>query len=447
MAKIPAVVQQLLDEWRREFSPSVGERFLAMIVVVLLLRGRRSVLRLYPFRLVPGHWSSLHRVFSQRRWRAMGLARILARTLVQALAPQGALQLCGDDTVSQHRGEQVYGKACHRDAVRSSHSHLVHRWGHKWVVLALRVQVPGTRRTGALPVLVALYRAPQANAQEGRRHKTPADLMQGLLAVWIRWFPQRKSLFAGAGAYGTHHLARFARRHHRRLAVVSKFYPDAVLHQPPPRRRPGQQGRPRVRGERLPTPAETVATAKRWRTLKVSWYGGGQRSIAAVSRVGHWYRQGHGLVKLRWVYVRDRTGTHCDECLMTTDESLSIEEVVGSYVGRWDIEVMYEELREHLGLETTRGRSQQTVLPVEPCLFGLYSLVALWFAWQKRERRPSLLVAWPGKHFITFSDALASVRCDAWGLYLNQTTWLRSVVHKLRPRQRNDLIQALALAG
>ncbi len=358
MLRIPRTVREVLDQFQIEFCDTVWKRFFSMLLVAILLRGRRTVLRLHDLagHLAPGHFSTFHRVFSHRRWRALRLAKVLATAIVEHFVPMGILEIVGDDTVSQHRGEHVYGKACHRDAVRSAHGHLVHRWGHKWVVLSLRVRVPGASRTWALPVLAALYKTPELNAQEGRRHKTPAELMQGLLVLWIRWFPERKSIFAGDGAYGTHKLARFAQRHYSRLSLVSKFYTDAVLHQPPPRRRKGQKGRNKVRGNRLPTPAQAIKSSKRWRKLVVGWYGGGQRHIEVLSRVGHWYRQGHGLVKVRWVYVRDLSGSHRDECLMATNDSLSEREIVESFVGRWDIEVMYEEMREHLGLERNRGR-------------------------------------------------------------------------------------------
>jgi hypothetical protein len=449
MARIPRKVRIVLDHCEQEFTPSVWNRFFAIFLVAILLRGRRTILRIHDLaeRLVPGHFSSLHRVFSHRRWRASSLARVLARGLVDHFASNGTLEIVGDDTVSQHRGENVYGKACHRDAVRSAHGHLVHRWGHKWVVLALRVRVPGAARTWALPVLVALYRTPELNAQEGRRHKTPAELMQGLLAVWMRWFPGRKSVFAGDGAFCTHKLTRFAQRHRRRLCLVSKFYPDAVLHQLPPRRRKGQKGRNKVRGNRLPTPGQVAKSSKRWQKLFVAWYGGGRRHIEVVSRVGHWYRQGHGLVQVRWVNVRDLTGSHRDECLMSTDETLSVREIVESFVGRWDIEVMYEEMREHLGLEKTRGRCKQTVLRVEPCLFGLYSLIAFWFACLPGDPLNRIVVTWPGKQSITFSDAIATVRREAWAIYINQTTILGGVVDKLTRRQQHSLWDILALAA
>lgn len=448
MARIPRKVQNVLDRYEQEFAPKVWQRFNAMLIVAILFRGRRTILRMHDLaaKIAPGHLSTFHRVFSHRRWRLRVLARVLATALVEHFVPDGEMQLVGDETVCQHRGDKVYAKGCHRDAVRSSHNHIVYRWGHKWVVLALKVRVPGTKRTWAVPVLVALYKTPELNKQEGRRHKTPPELMQGLLALWVRWFPQRKCVFTGDNAYCTHKLFRATHRHLQRISVVSKFHLDAVIHKLPPKRKKGQRGRPRVRGERLPTPKEVANSAKRWRKLVVQWYGGGQRHIEVVTRVGHWYRQGHGLVKVRWVYIRDLSGTHRDECLVSTDETMSVQEIVENFVGRWDIEVTFEEMREHLGLERNRGRCKQTVLRVEPCLFGLYSLVALWFACLGGDPLNRIVVTWPGKTNITFSDAMGGIRREAWSIYLNQTTLLSRVVDKLSRHEKSSLCHVLATA-
>ena len=43
---------------------------------------------------------------------------------------------------------QVYGKGCHRDPVRSTHSFTAYRWGHKWVVLAVLVRSPSAAGAG-----------------------------------------------------------------------------------------------------------------------------------------------------------------------------------------------------------------------------------------------------------------------------------------------------------
>ncbi|EMI41659.1 hypothetical protein RRSWK_05831 [Rhodopirellula sp. SWK7] len=206
--------------------------------------------------------STYHRVFSHRRWHAGRFAKVIATFVIDRFYPDGIVRVVGDETVDGHRGKKVYGKARHRDAVQSTHSHTVYRYGHKWVVLAVLIQLPGVGRPMALPLLIALYRDQKTNAAEGRRHKTQAQLMCGLLALLMRWFPQRKFAFAGDNVSGTHQMCRFAYRHRRQLSPVRKFIADVNLYRPPPRRKLGINGRPRIKGASLPKPCEIVGSRR-----------------------------------------------------------------------------------------------------------------------------------------------------------------------------------------
>ena len=359
-----------------------AKRLLTLMCGAILATGRRTITNLLRAvgGLAPGHPSSYHRVFSRRRWSLWPLAHGLADLILRHLVPEGSITLAGDDTVDEHRGAHVYGKGRHRDPVRSTHSYTAYRWGHKWVVLAILVRFPFANRPWALPVLVALYRSREWNQQHRRRHRTPAQLLRRLVAVLLHWFPHRHFTLTGDGGYGSHEMARFAHRHRRRLTLVSRFVPDAQLYTPPPviaGKRPAH--RPRTKGEKLPTPEATVAaTGPADRTAcNVSWYGGGRRDIEVVTATGNWYHSGEGLVPLRWVFVRDRTGTHRDDYLFSTDPEMAVAPVVETYTGRWSIETTLQEMRAYLGLETTRGWKEATVLRLAPCLFGLFSVVAV----------------------------------------------------------------------
>jgi hypothetical protein len=122
-----------------------------------------------------------------------------------------------------------------------------------------------------------------------------------------------------------------------------------------------------------------VAQAKRRPRLNVAWYGGGRRDIAVVTGTGQWYRSGAGLAAVRWVWVHDCTGTHRDEYFFTTAVGWTAAQVIETYTGRWNLETTFAEMRSCLGLETTRGRTAQTVSRVAPCLFGLYTVVVAWY--------------------------------------------------------------------
>ncbi len=208
----------------------------------------------------------------------------------------------------------------------------------------------------------------------------------------MHWFPERKFALAGDGAYGTHQVSRFAYRQRQRLSLVSKFVPDANLFELPPKRRGKKVGRrPRVKGGSMPSPEQVVARTKKRKRLKVRWYGGGWRQVEIVSNVGHWFNSGKGLMPVRWVYVHDLDGTHRDEYFFRTDTSMSAKQIIEMYGGRWNIETTFQELREHLGFETTRGWHRQTVLRVAPSLMVLYSIVEVFYDCMPRiESQPSI---------------------------------------------------------
>lgn len=225
MHSIPKAARPVIERFAPAFARPTLIRFTFLLFAAILTTGQRTVSNVLRTlgRAVPGHASSYHRIFSRRRWCSWKLARALATFILDRWLPRGPVPLVGDDTVDEHRGKKVYGKGCHRDAVRSTHSYTAYRWGHKWVVLAILVQFPFAARPWALPVLVALYRSPEWDKAHRRRHKTPAELMRQLLAVFVHWFPQRQFVFAGDGAFATHPLASFVHRHRKRLALVSLF--------------------------------------------------------------------------------------------------------------------------------------------------------------------------------------------------------------------------------
>ena len=252
-------------------------------------------------------------------------------------------------------------------------------------------------------------------SQVRRRHKTPSELMRQLLSILTHWFPGRQFVFAGDGGYGTHALARFtARRRRRDLTLVSLFYAKAALHEPPPVVVGKKNGRPRKKGDKRPTPEAVVAAAAERQRLEVSWYGGGRRTVEVVSGTGHWHKSGEGLVEVLWVFVHDLTGTHRDSYLFSTDPAMPVARVIETYTGRWNIETTFQEMRAYLGLETTRGRTKNTVLRAAPCLFGLYSVVALLYAELPAETTAEARVSYRGKAAVTFSDAISAVRRQLW---------------------------------
>jgi hypothetical protein len=445
--QLPKQVRTIFDPLEPAFSRPTHRRFVFLALAAILTLGVRTITNLLRVlgALAPGHPSSYHRVFSRNRWSLSALARRYVAAVLARFAPDGPILLAGDDTVTEHPGPHVYGKGRHRDPVRSTHTYTAFRWGHKWVVLALLVSVPWATRRWALPLLVALYRSREENLRQGRRHKTPAQLLGQMVRILMRWFPERTFVLAADGNYATHELAELAARTPRRLTLVSLFYANAHLVGPKPEY--SGKGRPRVKGEDRPSPADVVAATEQRPGMEVAWYGGGRRRVEVVTGTGWWYKKRRPLVELRWVFVHDRSGTHRDEYFFTTDVTMDVALLIETYTGRWNIETTFEEIRSYLRMQTTRGWSRETVLRVGPCLFGLYTLVAWLYAELPKRWRRVRVVDWPGKRDVTFSDAITAVRRWLWLEWVLAIPGHRDAFQKLKPGFQQILLNGLTQAA
>jgi hypothetical protein len=97
-------------------------------------------------------------------------------------------------------------------------------------------------------------------------------------------------------------------------------------------------------------------------------------------------------------------------------------------------------------LETTRGWCRSTVLRATPCLFGLYSVVAVLYHSLPEPKRSGAVI-WPGKATVTFSDAMTSVRRWLWQDCVFPQAGCAEVLQKLPPPIREVLLTALAPAA
>jgi hypothetical protein len=452
MLSLPSAAEPLIVSLSVAFTEPTFKRIMPLIVGAILTTGRHTVAALLRTvrDLATGHCSDYHRVFSRAVWSPWGLARILAGAILAWVPADEPVLVAMDDTTAQHRGKKVYGKGCHRDAVRSTHSLVVWRWGHKWVVLAIVVKFPFLKRRWALPALTALYRPEELNRKEGRRHKTPAHLARQLAAALMHWFPGRKFVFLGDGGFASHEWAGFAHRHRRRATLIARFHADASLYELPPAVKPNtkrKQGRPRVKGAKLPTPGEVVAKARR-RRATVDWYGGSSRKVELVHGNGQWYRSGEGLVPVRWVYTHDVQGTHRDDYFYSTDPTLDPAQIVSWFTGRWPIETTFQEMRAQLGFETTRQRTEKSVLRTGPCLLGLFSLICLVYAEYRKDHSPRLAQTdWYVKAEPTFADAIATVRRLFWQQTIFGQPCHNEAFQKIPARLRNLLLDCLCRAA
>jgi hypothetical protein len=367
-----------------------------------------------------------HRVLNRAVWNPRLAARCLLGLLLEAFVPSGPVLLGLDDTIERRRGKRIRAKGIYRDPVRSSHAHFVQASGLRWLSLMLLAPIPWAERVWALPFLTVLAPSERYASERGRRHKTLTDWARQMVLQARRWVPGRELVLLADSTFAALDLLAAPAR--QGVICVTRLRLDAALYEPAPPRRPGTKGRPPTKGRRLPNLADRLAAATtRWQRVRVpGWYGEGDRVIEFCSATAVRRHAGLPVVPIRWVLLRDPQGRFDPQALLCTDPAREPLQILTWYVRRWQVEVTFREVRDHLGVESQRQWSDQAIARTTPCLLALFSLVALLAARLSPEIRQAVATAaWYRKPHPTFADTLAAGRRQFWweqGLFTSPCT-------------------------
>lgn len=137
--------------------------------------------------------------------------------------------------------------------------------------------------------------------------------------------------------------------------------------------------------------------------------------MEVASTTAVWYHTDKPLVPIRWVLIRDPQGCYDPVAPLCTNPAYTPEQIVAWFVRCWSVEVTFEEVKAHLGVETQRQWSDLAILGTTPALLGLSSWVTLLAHTLFQTQAPlTQQAAWYAKSLPTFVDALASVQHLLW---------------------------------
>jgi hypothetical protein len=357
------------------------------------------------------HISSYHRFFSRARWTTDEVGLTLADLVIKRLASSGVIRLVVDDTLGRHTGKRIAAASMHRDPLLSTGRRPFFHWGHIWVVLAIEIEL--FDKSWALPVLFRLHRSEKRCKAEKRPYRKLTEQARELVELLVRRYPDRRFELLGDAAYTN---ASLIKGRPSNVTLIGRGRLDAALYAPPPARRPGQKGRTRVRGKRLPSPARGASRKDaRWKNIKVTVYG---RTVTVKVLVidALWYIAA-GSERIRLVVVRDFPGHEKDDVFVSTDPTLPARHIIESFSKRWSLEVTFHETKGKLGFEDPQNRTERAVERTAPLALVGYTLTVLWYVQHGQRSRAAQLPALPWyqhKAGTTFSDMLATLRRASW---------------------------------
>lgn len=291
------------------------------------------------------HWTSYYKWLEKGKWSWLALARQFVR-LVLTTVQGDVVYLAIDDTVTLRSSKKAPGSQIHHQHGNKPNLARYVR-GQCWVSLAMIVK----RLDGAAVALPLLSRLMPSSGNTGKLvgAKTLVRAVHRLFeGCTVRvlvdaWYMRRVFIESMLG---------------RGFDVIGQVRIDTCLHEAPPERKPGQRGRPRKYGRKY-TP-ETIARLKRTETT-LRLYGK-EQEVRYRSKVLMARFLGGRSVRVVWCEFKSDSGQWKSTCLLlSTDMTLSPEQVIECYGLRWSIESMFNQLKLAWGLKEAWQQTRQTL--------------------------------------------------------------------------------------
>jgi len=442
--------ERLFERGRPAFRQQrTFERARTLALAWLLCLGRRTVTGMLAtsgrqFR----DWSADYRVFEQERVDVGALFSAVTASAVEAL-PEGA-PLVGaiDDTLVRKRGRRIAGTSWRRDPL-GPHFADNFVWASRFLQLSLAMPERGRGPSPARMIPVDVRHCPSPR-KPGRR---------ATAAQWEQWKEaSHKARISAEGARrigvlreridraglrehplvmtadGTFTCREVFRHLPERVELIGRIRKDARLYKLPA---PGQEnkgrGRRRAYGDRLPTPEELRKDAGiAWQQVRA--HAAGKQHTFDVKEIApcRWQHAG-GERTLRLIIIRPlgyRLTRHAPmdyrapAYLITTDHTMSLQQLVQAYIWRWEIEVNFRDEKTLLGLGEAQVRTRRSIETLTPFLAAVYAMLLLAVEQTGGHARTLPAPTWqtprPGKHQRTSTDqARRELRAEVWSAGLS----------------------------
>jgi DDE superfamily endonuclease len=421
MPNLPYSIIAVLSIFLPLFSKPTYEKFLLLFNAHILSKGRRTVTELLKRVGLrkDKNFSNYHDVFNKNKWSALEGAKILFLKLISLFPDNEIVYISIDTTIERRKGPEIKSLNMQRDAVRSTKKRKVIIPGLQWLVCTIHTKLPWGEKVWALPFLTVLIppakplsSSKNKNDLKGRKrkHKTLNDWICQIVKLVRRWADESlKITIVGDSAFATYLLANTCIDY--KVNLTSRMRLDARTFEFPIA---NKKGRINLVGKRMATFNEMLSDSSLvWMKKEILWYSGKMKKMEYVTGTSLWYGYGYRPVPIRWVLIRDPKKQTDPAALFTLDLESHPEQIISEYINRWPIEVTFEEVRRHLGMETQRQWSDMAIDRETPCILASFSIITLIALELQKENNDDIAIqtsAWYQKQHVTFSDILAYVR-------------------------------------
>jgi len=363
---VPASLMTLLASFTALFTAPSFRTFTMLTCGFLAQTGKRTVCGMLTGAALARCWSHdrAHFFFARARWTPDELGLAVARLVVTLLVlPGDPVTIAIDDTLFRRHGKKVWAASWFHDG--SAPGPAKTGYGNNWVVAAIVVRLPMMHRPVAMPVLAKLVIKDTRSASRLWLARRMAEAIAAAL-------PGRDINVAADSAYVGGELKKLPAR----ITWTTRLRKDAALYAPPPQHT-GRRGRPREKGDMLPSLAK-LAAGTAFTQVTVTRYG--KTAVIETAAVTCLWHSVFGIRPVTVVLIRGRSKTGYDLALVTTDPAASAADVIERYAARWSIEVAIEDSKQIFGIGQARNRAARAVERTVPFQLACQAIAVTWYA-------------------------------------------------------------------
>lgn len=309
------------------------------------------------------HWGSYYKWLQNGKWSWLALARQFARLAI-SLNQKDAIHLVIDDTLTLRTSKKAPGSQIHHQHGNKPNLAQYVR-GQCWVSLAMVAK----RYDGTVISLPLLSRLIPAASNTGKLIaantliRSVYRLFEGIkVRVLVDSWYMRQTFIESMQQRG--------------FDVIGRVRIDTRLYDEPPKRKPGQRGRPRTYGEKYTL--KRIAHLK-CTTTTLKLYGKEQRVRYRSKEVMARFLKGQ-KVRVVWCELEgDENTWKSPSLLLSTDLALTPEQIIEHYGERWSIESMFNQLKTAWGMKEAWQQTRQTLhrwIHITMLGFGLIQLMS-----------------------------------------------------------------------
>lgn len=425
-------------------------------------------------------WSAAYRLFERERLDREALWRVPLNGVLETLSPTSPVVALLDDTLVRKRGHRITGTSWRRDPL-GPHFADNFIWASRFLQISLALpQHPDAPASAARAIPIDLQHAPSP-----RKPSRRADAQQ-----WQNWrLAAAASRISCLGAKRLAHLrdaidqsvgggarallacadATFTNRTvlrdlPPRTVLIGRIRKDARLYALPTTAEENHgRGRRRCYGQRLPTPEQLRRDESiPWSAVQAFAAGDVHGFDIKCVTPFRWKHAGGerqlSLLIVRPVAYRLKKGAHLSyrnpAYLICTDPSMPAQQILQSYLWRWEIELNFRDEKTLLGLGQPQVRRDAAVRTTATFFVFTYALLLLALEnchlahsplprprWQRpRPRRPHRRITTP--------QALSLLRANLWASALhlqNKNSFAASHAHATKPFLIQNNLQSAVL--